>query len=213
MYTIPIFNTILPGKIMSPPNRILWTGESAGLSEVYLLKQAISETWLNGLLTQILQRGGGGGYNNTILPGKIMSSPNRILWTGESAGLSEVYLLKQAISEAGLNGLLTQIHQRGGGLIIQFYLVRSCLLQIESCELVRVLAWVRSICWNRPFLRQESMAFLHKSSRGTLDSAPTSFSSISAVTFRPSDFIIIHKMKPRIWDGKPITWNWTKQTL
>ena len=31
-------------------------------------------------------------------------------------------------------------------LIIQCYLVRSCLLHIESCELVRVLACVRSIC-------------------------------------------------------------------
>ena len=56
-----------------------------------------------------------------------MSPPNRILWTGESAGLCEVYLLKQAISEAGINGLFTQILQRYlrfSTNIFQFYLSR-----------------------------------------------------------------------------------------
>lgn len=74
------------------------------------------------------------------------------------------------------------------------YLARSCLLQIESSALTMVLAWVKCMCWNWLFLRQTSTAFFLRSSRGTFDSAPMSFNSISAVTFTPRASINTHSI-------------------
>ena len=73
-------------------------------------------------------------------------------------------------------------------------LVRSCLFQMLSWLLVSVLACVKCTCWKCPFLRHRSTAFLQSSSIGALDSAPISFSSISAVTSSPIVWIDIHKM-------------------
>lgn len=84
------------------------------------------------------------------------------------------------------------------------HLVRSCLLQVASWPLVSVLACVKCICWNWPFLTHRSTAFLHISSKGALDSAPISFSSTSAVTSRPILCIVKQRIYPRTCDGNPM---------